>query len=147
MKQHSMKGVRTALALEADMSQPIRGQSATLEILDDPIRRRRKRHRRPIDALDPTPPLFEDLPRLIYCPRRRHFVPVAAFGRNKNRPSGLATYCKECRKQDAKSARANPKHASRRLIRKTLRKLDQVVALLADLSGKEQIVLRGNRGR
>lgn len=144
MKTHSLKGARRAAAIEADMSQPIRGKRADLVIVDDPMpRAKHKRHRRPKDALDPTPPLFEDLPRLIYCPRRDHYAPASAFGRNKNRPSGLATYCKECRKEDARKERAHPKHPDRRLIRKTLAKLDRVLALIAEVTD----VPRGNMAK
>ena len=99
----------------------------------EPITRaKHKRHRRPTDALDPTPPLFSDLPRLIYCPRRNHNVPVEAFGRNKSRPSGLAVYCKECRNADAQKDRAKPK-SDKRLIKATIRKLDHLLAVINDL--------------
>ena len=95
--------------------------------MGQPITRaKHKRHRRPTDALDPTPPLFSDLPRL------NHNVPVEAFGRNKSRPSGLAVYCKECRNADAQKDRAKPK-SDKRLIKATIRKLDHLLAVINDL--------------
>jgi hypothetical protein len=88
-----------------------------------------KRHRRPQDALDPTPPLFKDLPRLIYCPRKEHYRPATDFGRNRRRPSGLQPYCKTCRRDDARKDRAKPK-SDRRLIKATIRKLDKLINVL-----------------
>lgn len=146
MTRHSLKGARAATALEAEMAQPIRGRSREilgpngappdLSGLRKAIERTHKRHARPKDALDPTPPLFSDLPRLIYCPRGKgHYAQPSAFGKNRSRPSGLATYCLECRRDLARLDRKNPRHLDRRLIRKTLNRLDRVLRLLDVLCG------------
>jgi hypothetical protein len=98
-----------------------------------------KRHRRPKDASDPTPPLFDNLPKLIYCPRKNHYRPASEFGRNKNRPSGLQPYCKACRRDDARKDRARPK-SDKRLIKATMRKLDTLIKILKSVAS----VPRGN---
>lgn len=99
----------------------------------------KRRHTRPRDAGDPTLPIFEDLPPLIWCPYKAgHYTDPANFGRNKSRVSGLQTYCKACRKlrsaRDRKRAdRKNLVREMRRLGKRIEKAVDRVLRKLAEI--------------
>lgn len=60
----------------------------------------------------------------VLCPDCQRYLPVAAFPRSKNRPSGLHTYCLECnRNQQAveRAARGEDYRQMRRRYRSTER--------------------------